>query len=120
MGKQRLKGACKALFLDRDGVINYERSFIWRISDCVFVPGIFRLVRLAKQRGYQIIVVTNQSGIARGRFTLEDYYTLRAYIHQYFRTAGCALDAEYVSTFHPDYEADYIRLPHLQAANDML
>lgn len=61
MGKKN-----KALFLDRDGVINVDKHHVYKIEDCEFVPGIFDLCRQAKQKGYLLVVVTNQAGIAKG------------------------------------------------------
>ena len=69
--------ANKALFLDRDGVINVDKHHVYRIEDCEFVNGIFDLCRKAKQEGYLIIVVTNQAGIAKGKYTEEDMKELQ-------------------------------------------
>lgn len=55
-----------ALFLDRDGVINEEKAYLFRRDDVRFMPGIFELMRTAAQLGYRLIVITNQAGIARG------------------------------------------------------
>ncbi|MCA3810464.1 MAG: HAD-IIIA family hydrolase, partial [Burkholderia sp.] len=59
----------KALFLDRDGVINVDYGYVHRQQDCVFVDGIFDLVRLANETGHQVVIVTNQAGIGRGYFS---------------------------------------------------
>ena len=59
----------KALFLDRDGVINVDSGYVHNSEDVEFVPGIFDIARLATERGYLLIVVTNQSGIGRGKFS---------------------------------------------------
>ena len=56
----------KALFLDRDGVLNVDRGYVSQIGDFEFVSGVFATLRLAQKLGYKLIVVTNQSGIARG------------------------------------------------------
>ena len=61
----------RGLFLDRDGVINEEIGFLIRPEDVRFVPGIFSLCRTARELGYRIFVVTNQSGIARGYYSEE-------------------------------------------------
>jgi D-glycero-D-manno-heptose 1,7-bisphosphate phosphatase len=54
----------KALFLDRDGTINVEKNYLYKIEEFVFRDGIFDLVKVFSERGYLIFVVTNQSGIA--------------------------------------------------------
>ena len=64
----------KALFLDRDGVVNVDGGYVHRIEDFQLVPGILELCRRAKEKGYLVIVVTNQSGIGRGMFTEEDFF----------------------------------------------
>lgn len=74
----------KALFLDRDGVINVEKHYIYRREDFEFMPGIMDLCREAQRLGYVIIVVTNQSGIERGYYTQEDFERLTAYMREEF------------------------------------
>jgi len=61
----------KGLFLDRDGVINEDYGYVYRIEDFKFKDGIFKLLKLFK--GYEIFIVTNQSGIARGFYDEEDF-----------------------------------------------
>ena len=56
----------KALFLDRDGVINIEKDYLYKIEDFEFIDGIFDLCRFFQEKDYDIFVVTNQSGIDRG------------------------------------------------------
>ena len=58
----------KALFLDRDGVINIEKNYLYRIEDFEFTEGIFDLCRIFQNKGYLIIVITNQSGIGRNLY----------------------------------------------------
>ena len=68
--------AAKALFLDRDGVVNVDGGYVHRIEDFQLMPGILDLCRRAKEKGYLVIVATNQSGIGRGMFTEEDFLRL--------------------------------------------
>ena len=63
----------KALFLDRDGVINVEKNYVFRIEDFDFMPGIFELCSTARDSGFRLIVITNQAGIGRGYYTEADY-----------------------------------------------
>ena len=92
----------KALFLDRDGVINVDKHHVYKIEDCEFIEGIFDLCRKAKSEGYLIIVVTNQAGIAKGKYTEEDYFKFRDYVHKEFENQGCPIDAEYFCPYHTE------------------
>jgi len=92
----------KALFLDRDGVINVDKRHVYKIEDCEFIEGIFDLCKKAKEQGYLIIVVTNQAGIAKGIYTEEDYFKLRDYVHSEFKKQGCPIDAEYYCPYHEE------------------
>ncbi len=92
---------CKALFLDRDGVINVDKHYVYRIQDCEFVDGIFDFCMQAKKDDYKLIVITNQAGIAKNIYSKEAYFNLRNYIHDIFVKRGCPLDGEYYCPYHP-------------------
>ena len=66
----------KALFLDRDGIINIDYGYVSQKEEFVFVEGIFELLHLFVQQGYLLFIITNQSGIARGYYSLEEFETL--------------------------------------------
>ena len=66
----------KTIFLDRDGVINKEVNYLHKIDSFIFIDGIFDACQYFLMIGYQIIVVTNQSGISRGYYTQDDYKKL--------------------------------------------
>lgn len=66
----------KALFLDRDGTINVDYGYVYQAEKFDFIDGIFDLCRRAQEKGYLIIIITNQSGIARGYYTTDDFNTL--------------------------------------------
>jgi len=85
----------KAVFLDRDGVINIDRGYVSRPADFCFAPGAVEGMRLFQNAGYQLIVITNQSGIARGYYTELDYETLRAHIQGELARAGVNLSGVY-------------------------
>ena len=97
-------GECmdRALFLDRDGVINEEVGYLYRAEEVRFVPGIFALCRTAQALGYRLIVVTNQSGIAREFYTTEDFETLMTWMRGEFAREGVTLDAVYHCPYHPE------------------
>ena len=63
----------KTIFLDRDGVVNKDINYLHKINDFEFIDGVFESCRLINQLGYEIIIITNQSGIARGYFSELDY-----------------------------------------------
>lgn len=91
----------KALFLDRDGVINHEVGYLHAAEQVRWVEGIFELCRAAVGLGYRLVVVTNQSGIARGMYTEEQFEALMVWMRGEFVARGVALDAVYFSPYHP-------------------
>jgi D-glycero-D-manno-heptose 1,7-bisphosphate phosphatase len=93
----------KALFLDRDGVVNVEVGYLHRAEEVRFVDGIFSLCRTAMKLGYRLIVVTNQAGIARGYYTEADFHTLMDFIRTKLRAEHIELDAVYHCPYHPEH-----------------
>jgi len=91
----------RALFLDRDGVVNHEVGYLHRAEEVRFVDGIFSLCRTAARLGYKLIVVTNQAGIARGYYAEADFEELMRWMRSALRTEGVELDAVYFCPFHP-------------------
>ena len=91
----------KALFLDRDGVINVDRGYVHRIEDFVFVDGIFELVRTARRLGLAPVVVTNQSGIARGLYDEAVFQTLTAWMLERFAAERAPIERVYFCPTHP-------------------
>lgn len=91
----------KAAFLDRDGVINLDRAYVHKWEEFEFVPGAVDAMRRLKQAGYALVVVTNQSGLARGMYTEEQYQTLTAHMRKALAAAGAEVDAVYHCPHHP-------------------
>lgn len=92
----------KALFLDRDGVINIDHGYVCTAERTEFVEGIFELCRAARMQGYLIVVVTNQSGIARGYYSEQDFHAYMDWMRGEFAAHGAPLDAVYYCPHHPD------------------
>ena len=92
-----------ALFLDRDGVINVDRAYVYRPEDFEFIDGIFDLCRRARQQDYLIFVITNQAGIARGFYTEDDFLNLTRWMCEAFASAGAAIDKVYFCPFHAEH-----------------
>lgn len=81
----------RALFLDRDGVININTGYCNRVEDFHLVPGIMELVRAYRSQGYLPIVVTNQAGIAHGFLTADDLDAIHQHMLMAFKNAGSDL-----------------------------
>lgn len=92
----------KALFLDRDGVINIDKRHLYLKEDFVFTPGIFDLCKKYLEAGYIILVITNQAGIAKGLFTKEDFLKLTDWMIGQFLNNGVIISKVYYCPHHPD------------------
>jgi D-glycero-D-manno-heptose 1,7-bisphosphate phosphatase len=90
--KPRLRSAA---FIDRDGVINREKSYVHQSSDFEWLPGVFDALRIFQNCGYALVIVTNQAGIARGYYDEATYLELCAYMQSQF-----ALHDLVVSIYH--------------------
>lgn len=93
----------RALFLDRDGVINHDSGYTSKADDFMFVEGIFDLCRAAKHKGYLLIVVTNQAGIGRGYYSEGDFLTLTDWMCRRFEEEGAPISDVYHCPYHPEH-----------------
>lgn len=91
----------RAVLLDRDGVINLDHGYVHHPDNFEFIDGIFEVARAAHARGYKLIVITNQAGIARGYYSEQQFYQLTAWMCNEFLNAGAPIDKVYFSPFHP-------------------
>jgi D-glycero-D-manno-heptose 1,7-bisphosphate phosphatase len=85
--------AARVVFLDRDGTVNVDRGYVSRIEDWQFTERAVDALRLLQTAGFRLAVVTNQSGIARGYYRLEDMHALHDHLRRQLEQAGVVLDA---------------------------
>ncbi|MEO0067067.1 MAG: hypothetical protein RJB63_192 [Actinomycetota bacterium] len=93
----------KGLFLDRDGVVNYDTGYVFQVSEFKFMPGVFEFCLSAQKLGYRIIVVTNQAGIARGYYSESEFLSLTAWMEEEFRSRGIEIADTYYCPHHKDF-----------------
>jgi len=86
-----MTGLRKAAFLDRDGVINRDRGYVYRVQDFEFLPGALQGLKALQAQGYALAVITNQSGIARGLYSEADYLRLGMHLQAELAQQGIAL-----------------------------
>ena len=91
-----------ALFLDRDGVINVDREYVYKSDDFEFIEGIFEVVKQYHEAGYLVIVITNQSGIARGYYSERDFLHVSRWMQEQFEAYGGKIDHVYYCPHHPE------------------
>ncbi len=95
------EGMRKAIFLDRDGTINVEKDYLYRIEEFDFIEGVPAAIKRFNEAGYLVIVVTNQSGVARGYYSPQDVDRLHLHIQELLRASGARVDAFYMCPHHP-------------------
>ena len=101
----------KAVFLDRDGVINVERGYTHRLEDFVILPDLMEVLQLFQKNGYLLIVISNQSGIAKGLYNQAEVEVLHKYMAEEFGKKGIKLSEIYYCVHHPDVSNCICRKP---------
>lgn len=91
-----------AAFLDRDGVLNIDTGYVHRAQDFVWVRGAKAAIKRLNDRGYFVFVVTNQAGVARGFYGVDDVETLHRWVNDELREIGAHIDAFYFCPHHPE------------------
>jgi len=92
----------RALFLDRDGVINVEKDYVHKVEDFHFIDGVFETCEAFQKAGYLVVVITNQSGIGRGYYTEEDFHRLNDWMRGEFEKHGVTIHGIYFCPHHPE------------------
>lgn len=123
-----MKISKRALFLDRDGVINVDHGYVHEKKHFEYVEGIFDLCRAAMEHGYDLFVITNQAGIGRGYYSESQFNALTVWMLGEFERAGIEIRQVYHCPYHPEHgvgefrQDSFFRKPNpgmiLKAAND--
>ena len=100
----------KAVFLDRDGVINEDAGYVYSPECFRFLEGIFEFCRTAQELGYLLIIITNQAGIARGYYSEEDFQRLNVWMLDEFMKKGVDIAEVYYCPYHPEHGVGQYKL----------
>lgn len=102
----------KALFLDRDGVINHDPDdYTYSLKEFHVLPTVIDALKLAASKGYKIILITNQGGIAKGLYTHETVHEIHDYFRELCKKSAVEITAIYYSPHHPDFGNSLSRKP---------
>ena len=85
----------KAVFLDRDGTINVDYGYVYKIEDLKFIDGVFKALQILSNLGYKLIIVTNQSGIGRGFYSDEEYLKFNNHMLKLLKDKNVIIDGVY-------------------------
>lgn len=91
-----------AIFLDRDGVINVDKGYVSKIDDFEFVDGSIEAMKILKDKGYMLVIITNQSGIGRGYYSEDDFHALTQWMDWSLADRGIEIDGIYYCPHHPE------------------
>ncbi len=95
-------GGNKAVFLDRDGTINVDKDYLYRIEDFEYIDGAIEGLKALVDLGYMLVVITNQSGIARGFYTEDDYHRINDWMKRDLASRGIKIEATYFCPHLPE------------------
>lgn len=101
----------KAVFLDRDGVINIERGYTHRLEDFVILPDLIEVLQLLQKKGYLLIIVSNQSGIAKDLYTQAEVEILHQHLLGELNKNNIQLSEIYYCVHHSDVSRCICRKP---------
>jgi D-glycero-D-manno-heptose 1,7-bisphosphate phosphatase len=101
----------KAIFLDRDGIINTERGYTHRLEDFIILPDLMESLQFLQKKGYLFIIVTNQSGIAKELYTQENVEEIHTHLLNEFKKNNIVIAEIYYCVHHPDVSRCICRKP---------
>ena len=93
----------RAIFLDRDGVINQDLGYVYKKEEFLLIAGVLDALKTFKSLGYLCVIVTNQAGIARGLYSEKNYLQLTNYMLKIFNENNIKIDGVYHCPHHPDF-----------------
>ena len=107
-----MKNKHKALFLDRDGVINFDPGdYTTSVEEFDILPTVIDALVIAKEKGYKIIIITNQGGLAKGLYTLDEVHKIHDKLRAACSVQNVQIDGIYFSPHHPDFGNSLTRKP---------
>ncbi len=99
----------RAVFLDRDGTINEDKDYLYKIEDFKYIKGTIEALHILQDLGFKLIIITNQSGIARGYYSENDYKILTSWMTQSLLSKGIHIDNVYYCPHHPNGSVEKYR-----------
>ncbi|MEA3498445.1 MAG: D-glycero-beta-D-manno-heptose 1,7-bisphosphate 7-phosphatase [Campylobacterota bacterium] len=96
----------KVVFLDRDGVINIEKNYLYKIEDFEFIDGVFSSLKYLQNLGYKLVIITNQSGIGRGYYSFKQYEILTTWIKEQFKKNDIKIEDIFCCPHEPTDDCD--------------
>ena len=100
----------KTIFLDRDGTINIDHGYVYRKEDFQFLPGVLKGLKLLEQLGFLLVIITNQSGIARGYYTEDEYHELNKWLLNELKKEGIHIASSFYCPHHPEAKVEEYRM----------
>lgn len=104
-----MTGPRRAAFIDRDGVLNVDHGYVYRAEDFEWLPGAVQALQRLQAAGYALVIVTNQSGVARGMYTEADVARLHDFVEDDLRRQGVQLTGIYACPHHPQAALEAFR-----------
>ncbi|HBB37177.1 MAG: D,D-heptose 1,7-bisphosphate phosphatase [Candidatus Moranbacteria bacterium GW2011_GWC1_45_18] len=92
----------KIIFLDRDGVINVDHNYVYKIEDFEFEKNVIPGLKILEQNGFHFIIITNQSGIGRGYYAEKDFWNFNNHVEKELKKNGIEILKTYFSPYHPE------------------
>lgn len=100
----------KAIFLDRDGTINVDKHYLYKVEEFEFIPGVIEGLQMLSKAGYKLIIITNQSGIGRGYYTEEEFQKLNRWMIDTLADYNIKIEKVYYCPHLPDAQIDKYRI----------